>query len=82
MLLDVHQEYNQLLGDDERGRDDWFDNVDTQVCSFKRNVHCWLRQAAQRAKPSKLSFRSSKSVSDRGSINSKKSKDSHESRSS
>ena len=82
MLLDVHQEYNQLLGDDERGRDDWFDNVDTQVCSFKRNVHCWLRQAAQRAKSSKLSFRSSKSVSERGSINSKKSKDSHESRSS
>ena len=54
MLLDAHQEYNQLLGDDERGRgDDWFDDVDTQVCSFKRKVHCWLREAAQRAKSSK-----------------------------
>ena len=32
MLLDAHQEFNQLLGDDERGRDeDWFDDVDTQV---------------------------------------------------
>ena len=30
MLLDAHQEYNQLLGDDERGRyDNWFDDVDT-----------------------------------------------------
>ena len=30
MFLDAHQEYNQLLGDDERGRDnDWLDNVDT-----------------------------------------------------
>ena len=33
MLLDAHEEYNQLLGDDERGRDDdWFADVDTQVC--------------------------------------------------
>ena len=33
MLLDAHQEYNQLLADDERGKgDDWFDDVDTIVC--------------------------------------------------
>ena len=51
MLLDAYQENNQLLGDDEKGRDDnWFDDVDTQVCSFKRKVHCWLRKTAQRAK--------------------------------
>ena len=83
MLLDAHQEYNQLLGDDERGRDDdWFDDVDTQVCSFKRKVHCWLREAAQRVKSSKCSSRSSRSVSGKGIMNSKKSKDLHESRSS
>ena len=83
MVLDAHQEYYQLLGDDERGRDDdWFDNVDTQVCSFKRKVHCWLREAAQRAKSSKCSSRNSMSVSDKGSMNSKKSKSSHDSRSS
>ena len=30
ILLDVHQENNQLLGNDERCRDDnWFDDVDT-----------------------------------------------------
>ena len=83
MLLDAHQECNQLLGDDERGRDDdWFDDVDTQVCSFKRMVHCWLRKAAQRVKSSKCSSRSSRSVSGKGNMNSKKSKDLHESRSS
>ena len=83
MLLDAHQEYNQFLGDEETGRDDdWFDDVDTQVCSFKRKVHCWLREAAPRAKSSKCSSRSSSSVSDKGSVKSKKSKYSHESRSS
>ena len=83
ILLDAHQEYSQLLGDDERDRDDdWFDDVDNQVCCFKRKVHCWLRQAAQRVKSSKCSFRSSRSASDKGSMNSKKSKDSHELRSS
>ena len=82
MLLDVHQEYNQLLGDDERGRgDNWFDDVHIQVCSFNRKVHCWLRKAAQRAKSWKCSSRSS-SVSDKGSMNWKKSKDSLEPRSS
>ena len=41
MLLDAYKEFNQLLGDDQRGRDDnWFDDVDTKVCSFKRKVHC------------------------------------------
>ena len=83
VLLDAHQEYNQLLGDAERGRDDdWFDDVDTHVCSFKRKVHCWLREAAQRAKSSRFSSRNSRNVSDTGSVNSKKSKDSQESRSS
>ena len=83
MLLDAHQEYNQLLGDNERDRDDdWFDDVDTQVCSFKRNVHCWLREAAQKAKSSQCSSKSSRSTSDKGSVNSKKSKGSHGSRSS
>ena len=82
-MLDAHQEYNQLFGDDERGRDDdWFDDVDTQVCSFKRKIHCWLREAAERAKSSKCLSRNSRSVSDKRSVNSKKSKDSQESRSS
>ena len=32
----MHIKNTQLLGDDERGGDDnWFDDIDTQVCSFK-----------------------------------------------
>ena len=65
MLLDAHRKYNRLLGDDERGTDDdWFDDVDTLVCFFKRKAHCRLREAAQRARSSRLSSRSSRSVSD------------------
>ena len=71
MLLDAHQEYNQLLGNDERSRDDDLFDVDTQVCSFKRKVHCWLREAAQGVKSSKCSCRSSRSVSEKGSMDSK-----------
>ena len=47
MLIDVHQDYNQLLVDDEREKgDDWFVEIETQVCSFKRKVHCWLIETA------------------------------------
>ena len=51
MLIDVHQDYNQLLDGDEREKDDdWFDEIVTQACSFKRKVHCWLREIAQKTK--------------------------------
>ena len=51
------------MGDDERGRDnDWFDNVNTKVCFFKRKVHCWLREGVQRAKSSKYLSKSNRSV--------------------
>ena len=67
MLIDVHHDYNQLLDDDEREKDgDWFDEIDTQACSFKRKVHCWLKETAQKTN-TKSSSRSSKSISDNGS---------------
>ena len=82
MLIDVHQDCNQLLDDDEREKnDDCFDEIDTHACSYERKVHCWLREIAQKAN-SKSSSRSSKSISDRGSGNSRASKNSHRSRSS
>ena len=83
ILIDVHQDYNQLLGDDEKEKDDdWFDKIDTQACSFNRKVHCWLRETAQKTKSVKSSSRKSKSISDKGSGNSKVSKSSHRPRSS
>ena len=77
MLLHLHHEYNELLGHDERDKDDnWFDDVYPQVCFFKRMIHGWLREAAQKAKSSNCSSRNSKNVSDKGSIDLKKSSDS------
>lgn len=78
-MLDVHHEYNQLQEDDETDRyDDWFENVGSHVCSFKKKVHFWLRKIAQKAKcSSKYSCISSRS--DKGSVNSKESKGSHKS---
>ena len=81
MLIDVHQDYNQLLDDDEREKDnDWFDEIETLVCSFK--VHCWLKETKQKTNSAKSSSRSSKSISDKGSGSSRVSKSSHRSRSS
>ena len=82
MLKDVHQEYNHLLDGDEREDDDWFDEIDTQLCSFKRKVYCWLREIVHKTNSAKSSSRSSKSISDTGSGNSRVSKCSHRSRSS
>ena len=84
MLVDVDQDYNQLLNDDERKKDeDWFEEFDTtQACSSKRKVHFWLRETAQKTNSAKSSSRSSKSISDKGSENSRVSKSSNRSRSS
>ena len=62
MLLSIHEEYSQLLDDDERAaQDDWFDDLDKTVCTFKSKIHSWLRNAETERKSSKGSSRSSKS---------------------
>ena len=44
MLLNIYEEYSQVLDNDKRaGEDDWFDDLDNKVCTFKRNIHNWLR---------------------------------------
>ena len=65
----------------ERRDDDWFDEIDTQVCFFKRKVHCWLRETAPKTNSTKSTSRSGKSISDKGSGNSGVSKSSQRSRS-
>ena len=82
MLIDVHQDYNQLLDDDEREKDDdWSDEIDPQACCFKRNVHWWLRETAHKTDSAKSTSRSSRSISDKGSGNFRVSKRSRKSRS-
>ena len=81
MLIDVHHDYNQLLDDDEREKDDdCFDEIDTLACSFKRKVHCWLRETVQKTNSAKSSARSGESISDKGIGNFRLSKSSHRSR--
>ena len=48
MLLGIHEEYNALLEDEERAiDDDWFDDLDNRVCSFKRKTLNWVNSARE-----------------------------------
>ena len=61
VLLSAHEEYNALLEDEARLKEEeWFDDIDNQVFSFKRKITCWLKNAEEENK-SKSSSRSSKS---------------------
>ena len=54
--------YSQMLDGDERaGQDDWFDDLDNKVRTFKRKIHNWLRSAETESRSSKGSSRSSES---------------------
>ena len=45
-LLLVHQEYHSLLEDDEKLADEeWFEEVDERVFTFKHKVYNWLKEA-------------------------------------
>ena len=42
IVLSGHEEYNAVLEDEARVRDDeWFDEIDNQVFSYKRKITCW-----------------------------------------
>ena len=77
MLLKIHEEYSQVLVDDERaGEDDWFDDLDKKVCAFKRKILNWLRSTETERRSSKGSSRSCESGRSKSSGSSKKSQSS------
>ena len=44
VMLDVQKEYNSLLPAEEQERDEeWFGEVDHNVCIFKQTIHCWIK---------------------------------------
>ena len=48
MLLIAHEEYNALSEDEMRDKEnEWFDEIDNQVFSFKRKITCWLKKAEE-----------------------------------
>ena len=45
-LLLVHQEYHSLLEDDEKLADEeWFEEIDECVFTFRHKVYNWLKEA-------------------------------------
>ena len=36
MLLNIHEEYSEVLDDERAGEDDWFDDLGDKVCTLKR----------------------------------------------
>ena len=46
MMLDVQKSYNSLLSPTGQQRDEeWFDDLDHNVYSFKRRIHSWIKDA-------------------------------------
>ena len=44
MLIQVHREYNLLLPLEVQEQDeDWSDDIDEQMMSFKNKIYYWLR---------------------------------------
>ena len=69
-LLLVHQEYHLLLDEEEKPtEEEWFEEVDERVFTFKHQVHNWLRDTdMERANTSRQSSKKgSKSCSSRSS---------------
>ena len=66
-----------MLDDDERAdEDDWFDELDNKVCTFKKKIHGWLRSGEKKMRPSKGSSRSNKSRQSKSSESLRKSQSS------
>ena len=84
MLLGIHEEYNALLEDEERAiDDDWFDDLDNRVFSFKRKTLNWVNSAheeQQSSRPSSGSSRNQRSIHSRRSSESKGSRSSKSSK--
>ena len=51
MLVEVHRDYNSLLPVEmqEQG-EDWFDDIDEKMMSFKNKIHNWIRDAEHERK--------------------------------
>ena len=59
VMLDVQKEYHSLLPAEEQERDEeWFDEVDHNVCIFKQTIHCWIKDTELERKVNLSSRRS------------------------
>ena len=59
VMLNVQKEYNSLLPAEEQERDEeWFDEVDHNICIFKQKIHRWIKVAESERKANLSSRRS------------------------
>ena len=53
MMFEVHQEYNSMLQPDAQETDEeWFDDVEHNLCAFKQKIHNWMKDAEAERKGS------------------------------
>lgn len=66
LLVNVHQEYNKMLDDDEKTKDDdWFDDVDSQAYFVRRKKYLLFRE---KGSPKGFS-KGSRTMLDKASLN-------------
>ena len=54
MLLGTYEEYNALLEDEERAvDDDWFGDLASRVCAFKRKTLNWVNSVSEEQQSSR-----------------------------
>ena len=59
MILDVQNKYHSLLPAEEQERnEEWFDEVDHNICIFKQKIYCWIKDAELERKTNLSSRRS------------------------
>ena len=81
MLIEVHREYNSLLPLEMQEQDeDWFDDIDEKMMSFKNKIYNWIKDI-QHGRKEQLSSKS-RSVTSNHSSSRKSSSSSSSSRSS
>ena len=62
LLTEVHQQHCKLLSEEEQHADNqWFEDVDEMVFSFKHHVYNWVRQNEEDKRRSSKSSAKSRS---------------------
>ena len=51
MMFEMLQKYNSVLQPDSQQTDEeWFDDVEHNLCAFKQKIHNWMKDAEAESK--------------------------------
>ena len=45
MMLHVQKSYHSSLPPAKQRDEEWFDDLDKNICSFNQRIHCWIKDA-------------------------------------